>query len=100
MAPYVTICGITGAAAFAIGRLTPVMEYVTEIIPEGEEWPLVVVRALGIAYITQIGADICHDSGENGLGGAVEAVGRCEIAVIVFPLIKQLFEICVEMVQV
>ena len=99
IAPYVAIFGIVGTAAFILGRLTPVVEYIGEIVPEGEDWPLVVVRALGIAYVTQIGADICRDGGENGLGGAVETVGRCEIAVIVFPLIKHLFDVCGEMVQ-
>ena len=45
-------------------------------------------KAMGIAFLTQIGASVCRDCGENGLATWVEMAGKIEILLLSFPLIR------------
>ena len=51
------------------------------------------IKILGIAVITKIGADICNDSGNSALSSMVELAGKTVILVMTFPLIKTVTEL-------
>lgn len=50
----------------------------------------VMLKGLGVAFLTQTGSDICKDSGENLLASRIELAGKIEILAITLPLIKSL----------
>ncbi|MBE6529413.1 MAG: stage III sporulation protein AD [Ruminococcaceae bacterium] len=49
------------------------------------------LKALGIAVLTQICADICRDAGESGIGNGVELAGKMEILILCLPLMGEIF---------
>lgn len=51
-----------------------------------------VIRALGIAIITQLGADICRDCGEESLASKVEFAGKTAILILCIPLFTQILD--------
>lgn len=51
------------------------------------------IKILGIAVITKIGADICNDSGNSALSSMVELAGKTVILIMTFPLIKTVTEL-------
>lgn len=51
------------------------------------------IKILGIAVITEIGADICNDSGNSALSSMVELAGKTVILIMTFPLIKTVTEL-------
>ena len=53
----------------------------------------IIIKVIGIAYITQIGAEICRDSGENAIGTKLELCGKIIIIVMSLPIIYELFEV-------
>lgn len=53
----------------------------------GETWSLL-LKALGVAFLTETSAAICRDSGEVGVASWVETVGKLEILLLSFPLIR------------
>ena len=53
----------------------------------------VMMKGLGVAYISSIGADLCRDCGETGLAGRIELAAKLEIFVITFPLVRGLIEL-------
>lgn len=53
----------------------------------GEAWSLL-LKALGVAFLTETSAAICRDSGEAGVASWVETVGKLEILLLSFPLIR------------
>ena len=70
--------------------------YVTELVSgtgalDGETWPLL-LKALGIAFLTETAASVCRDSGEGTLAGWVEMAGKLEILLLSFPLIRTVME--------
>lgn len=73
-----------------------VMSYVTELMgvtgaDTGETWQIL-LRALGVAFLSEIAASVCRDSGEGGLAGWVEMAGRLEILLLSFPLIRTVLD--------
>ncbi len=53
----------------------------------------VMLKGLGVAYLSCIGGDICRDSGESGLASRIELAAKLEIFVIALPLVKSLIEL-------
>ena len=73
-----------------------VISYVTELTRgtgalDGETWTLL-LKALGIAFLTETAASVCRDSGESSLAGWVEMAGKLEILLLSFPLIRRVME--------
>lgn len=50
------------------------------------------LKALGIAYLTEITYEICKSTGEGAVSGYVEAVGKAEIIALCVPFIRELTE--------
>lgn len=50
-----------------------------------------ILKITGIAYISQIGAQLCEDSGEKTLAGRVETAGKIAICVIAIPIAREAF---------
>ena len=53
----------------------------------------VLLRALGITYLTSISADICRSSGEAAVAGYIESAGRVELLLLAVPLFSELLEL-------
>jgi stage III sporulation protein AD len=78
-----------------------VMSYVTELTSatgalEGESWGLL-LKALGLAFLTETAASVCRDSGETGLATWVETAGKLEILLLSFPLIRTVLDTVTEL---
>ncbi len=49
------------------------------------------LKITGIAYIAQFAAELCRDAGEGAIAGRVELAGKTAIALMSFPIIKEVF---------
>ena len=73
-----------------------VMDYVTDLTAatgalDGDSW-LILLKALGLAFLTETAASVCRDSGEVGLATWVETAGKLEILLLSFPLIRTVMD--------
>lgn len=50
----------------------------------------VLIKIIGIAYITQFSAEVIKDSGENAIAKKVELAGKVMILVMIIPILKEL----------
>ncbi|MBQ8432211.1 MAG: hypothetical protein IJX28_04940 [Clostridia bacterium] len=57
------------------------------------------LKALGIAWLTQSCADICRECGETGAANGVEWTGRLEILLLSLPLIDEILTIARELLR-
>lgn len=60
---------------------------------------IIVIKVIGVAYITQIVSEICRDAGENALGTKMEICGKIIITVMSLPIIYELFEVIGEVIN-
>ena len=54
-----------------------------------------VMKVVGAAYITQFGAEILRDGGENAIALKVELAGKVFILGLTLPIVTEFLEVCV-----
>ncbi len=89
LAAFVILFGI------GIGMLYPIFNWIEDLmnIVGFAKYGTVLLKALGIALLSQICADICRDCGESSVASGVEFAGKLEILILCLPLIVEIFEI-------
>ena len=66
---------------------------------EVSEYVIIMIKALGVAFVTHICATLCRDCGEGGLASGVELAGKLEILIISLPLISKVMGYVSEMLR-
>lgn len=88
----VRVASTVGICAVAVSVAIPIITYIRSIFDGGlgEEFAYVenVLKALGVAVLTQICADICRDLGEGSAASGVELIGRIEILLLCIPMFE------------
>lgn len=59
----------------------------------------IILKALSIAYITQLCINICNDSGQSAIAGKVELAGKVIILILAIPLFEQLLKISTDLIM-
>ncbi len=95
-APFLRIAVAVVSIGVIMTMVVTVIRYVEELrvglnVGADESWAIL-LKALGIAFLTETAASICRDSGESGLAGWVEMAGRLEILLLAFPLIRTILD--------
>ena len=54
------------------------------------EYIQIMLKALGVAFLTHICATLCRDCGESSLASGVEFAGKLEILILCLPLISKI----------
>jgi len=55
----------------------------------GEEYMQILIRTLGICFITQIACDACKDAGESAMSSKIEMAGKVAVLLTSLPLFRQ-----------
>ena len=81
---------------FVISLAATALGYVTDLTAatgalDGDSWRIL-LKALGVAFLTETAASVCRDSGEAGLATWVETAGKLEILLLSFPLIRTVLD--------
>ena len=102
-APFLRMAVTVVALGLTLTLAATVLSYVTELASatgalEGEGWPIL-LKALGVAFLTEIAASVCRDSGETGLATWVETAGKLEVLLLSFPLIKTVLDTVTEILR-
>ena len=53
----------------------------------------ILVKMIGISYMTQLAADICRDNGQTAVAGQLEEFCKITIAALGMPVVLTLFEV-------
>jgi stage III sporulation protein AD len=64
----------------------------------GPDYLGAVLKIIGVAYLTEFGAQVARDAGEGALAGKVELAGKILILVIAIPLILAVLDLIVRLI--
>lgn len=97
----VKLGSIIGLFAVIITMLSPLFTYFKNIAGDRipSEYTTIILKALGIGYITQVSSDLCRDCGESSIAFGIESVGKTEIIILALPLISKIIELSEELMQ-
>ena len=81
--------------------LSPVAEYIKDIMGNtlSSEYSAIIMKALGIGYLTQISSELCRESGEGTIATGIETVGKIELIILSFPLISKIISVSEELLS-
>lgn len=90
--PYVRIAGTITLLGIAVSVIAPIIRYMQSLSSSAgnDNYVSSVLKALGIAAITQISADVCRDCGEGSAASGVELIGRLELVILCLPMIENI----------
>lgn len=81
-----------GAIVFLmmLGKISVVINLFTDIADKAKISHIyfnTILKIIGIAYITEFGAQVCRDAGEGAVGAKIEFAGKIMIIVMAVPII-------------
>lgn len=92
---YISIaCGLL-LFVTVLTQLESVMSYVSQLFDRAGSARVyfpVLLKVLGIAYITDFAAQVCRDAGENGIASKVEMAGKVLIFYVSLPVFTSLIK--------
>lgn len=82
-------------AVAAIGAASPLVSYLSGLTGRDGmgTYAEILMKALGIAVLTQCCAELCRECGENGAATGVELTGKVQILLLCLPLINEILSV-------
>lgn len=100
MALPLSICISVSLTGVAMAVCVPLVDYINSIAePYSQGYLSVLMKAIGISLVTSSAVDICRDSGETAIASKVELLGKCEILVLSLPLIRDITELLLDVLE-
>ena len=66
---------------------------ISEFVGIDSEYITPVFKVIGIAYITQIGGDLCRDAGESAIAAKLELAGKIAIVSLALPIAYKMISV-------
>ena len=85
--------------ALIITKLSPIFDFIKIYTGKANinmQYLPVLIKIIGIAYITEFGAEVCRDAGENSIASKIEMAGKVLIAILAVPIITTLLELIIK----
>ncbi len=81
-----------------LGELISLLRETAEQAGVGEGYFSIVLKVIGIAYLTQFGAQLCADAGESAVAAKIELAGKVLMMAAAAPVLTGLLEIVIGLV--
>jgi len=101
MAALVSIAAGLVLFAQLAGKLSGVVRVMQGLgelaaVPNGMLWLL--LRVVGVSYLTEFGAQLCRDAGEGSIAAKVELGGRLLVLALCVPVMLALLQMMLELI--
>ena len=96
---YAVLITIITAAVILIGIISMIVPIISEIrkMMDGAaidyEYITVLIKAVGICYITQFASDVCKDAGQISISNKIELAGKVALCLSALPLYRDLLSL-------
>lgn len=99
--PLVRISAVLVFGFALLKSVSPALLYLKELSQSNglSEYGTLLFKALGIAVLTQICAQMCRECGEGGIATGVETVGKTELLLLCIPLFEKILSLAQELLQ-
>lgn len=100
--PFVRLAIALAFSILLVSAAAPVVIYIQKLMNDtsASTYASVLVKALGIAVLTQCCSEICKECGENGIATGVELVGKIEILLLCLPLINEILTLAKNLMSI
>ena len=92
---YISIASCFIILMLGIGKLELILDTINRLrgyIKINEAYTNILIKIIGITYVTEFAAALCKDSGYQAIGEQVELVGKLSILAISMPILLALLD--------
>lgn len=92
---YISIAACIVILLWGIGKLKIILEAINELqgyIQMNKAYVGILIKIIGITYITEFSSSLCKDSGYQAIAEQIELVGKLTILAISMPIMLALLE--------
>lgn len=92
---YISMAACVLILMWGIGKLEVILDAIDELqsyIRMNKSYVGILIKIIGITYVTEISASLCRDSGYQAIGEQIELVGKLTILAISMPIMLTLLE--------
>ncbi len=78
-----------------LGKISVVLEMFIDLAQKAsisQTYLYTILKIIGIAYLTEFGAQVCRDAGEGAIAGKIEFAGKIFVMVMAVPIIALVLE--------
>ncbi len=96
---YALAVSLVASAIVLLGVVSVVIPVISELrnmmddVAIDYRYITVLIKAVGICYITQFASDTCKDAGQTAISNKIELAGRIAICLSALPLYKDLLSL-------
>jgi stage III sporulation protein AD len=90
MAVQLSLALATIIFLMVLGKINVVLTLFRDLAEKANISPMylnTILKIIGIAYVTEFGAQVCRDAGEGAVAGKIEFAGKVMIMVMAIPII-------------
>ncbi|MBQ2791852.1 MAG: stage III sporulation protein AD [Oscillospiraceae bacterium] len=101
-APLISLAAGLAVVFLLLGQLEPIFSQMEEILRQagiGTEYITVLLKSLGICYITQLAADTCRDAGESAIASKMELAGKITVLTLAVPYFTGMLQTVGELIR-
>lgn len=92
---YINIMACIVILIWGLGRLEIIIDAINKLqshIQINKSYVSILIKIIGITYVTEFSASICKDSGYHAIGEQIELVGKLSILAIGMPIMLALLD--------
>lgn len=101
-APLISLAAGLAVVFLLLGQLEPIFSQMEEILQQagiGTEYIAVLLKSLGICYITQLAADTCRDARESAIASKMELAGKITVLTLAVPYFTGMLQTVGELIR-
>lgn len=85
--------------ANSIYSVLKLLQNMSDKLNLGNSYLTLILKMIGIAFLSEFTADICRDSGETAIANKIEFAGKIIILVLAVPIITALLEMILKLLR-
>lgn len=98
----VTVGATILLAMYGVSSLESIVDRIValqESVGVEQEYLTILLKMVGIAYLTQLVVSICRDAGNGAVAGQINTVGKISMLLVSFPVLEALLKTIGEMLK-
>lgn len=86
---------------FCISKIDPIINMLYELVEKSginSSFLVIILKVIGIAYLVELGKNICQDAGQSAIATKLEMAGKIIVVSISLPIFTSLISLLAELV--
>ncbi|MDI6893405.1 MAG: stage III sporulation protein AD [Bacillota bacterium] len=93
MAVMLSLAAAAAILFFLVDRIWQAIDLLQELAARAgvrDTYVQILLRVMGIAYLAELGSQVCRDAGEGAMATKVEMAGKIIILILAIPIVRAL----------